>query len=64
MTIPTKPIGSIPRPSRLIEAVAARGHGTDPALDELSEAAIRDTIERFEAMGSPALASMLIGGGS
>jgi len=32
MTIPTEPIGSAPRPSRLIEAVAS-ADGTDPGLD-------------------------------
>jgi methionine synthase II (cobalamin-independent) len=55
MTIPTEPIGSIPRPPQLIEAIAMRGDGTDPALDQLYEAAIRDTIERFEATGSPVI---------
>lgn len=54
MTIPTEPIGSIPRPLRLIEAGAARD-GTDPALDPLYDEAIRDTIERFEATGSPVI---------
>jgi 5-methyltetrahydropteroyltriglutamate--homocysteine methyltransferase len=53
MTIPTEPIGSIPRPLRLIEAVAASGDYADPALDLLYEDAIRDTIARFEATGSP-----------
>ncbi|HEY0511299.1 MAG TPA: cobalamin-independent methionine synthase II family protein [Thermoanaerobaculia bacterium] len=52
MTIPTEPIGSIPRPEALIEAVAATD-GTDPKLEPLYEEAIRDTIERFEATGSP-----------
>jgi 5-methyltetrahydropteroyltriglutamate--homocysteine methyltransferase len=52
MTIPTEPIGSIPRPPRLIEAIAAAGNHTDPALDPLYEDAIRDTIARFEATGS------------
>src|SRR6478752_3217165 len=52
MTIPTEPIGSIPRPRSLIEAVA-RTDGTDPALDPLYDEAIRDTIARFEATGSP-----------
>jgi 5-methyltetrahydropteroyltriglutamate--homocysteine methyltransferase len=52
MTIPTEPIGSIPRPPRLIETIAAAGNHTDPALDLLYEDAIRDTIERFEATGS------------
>ncbi|HMF47517.1 MAG TPA: hypothetical protein VK603_02665 [Candidatus Saccharimonadales bacterium] len=55
MTIPTEPIGSIPRPLRLIEAVAAAGDGADPKLDPLYEAAIRDTVERFEATGSPVI---------
>ncbi len=54
MIIPTEPIGSIPRPLRLIEAVAATD-GTDPALDPLYDEAIRDTIERFEATGSPVI---------
>jgi 5-methyltetrahydropteroyltriglutamate--homocysteine methyltransferase len=54
MRIPTEPIGSIPRPLRLIEAVATLG-GTDPALDPLYDEAIRDTIERFEATGSPVI---------
>src|SRR5689334_17942521 len=46
MNIPTEPIGSIPRPPRLIAAIAG-GDGMDPKLDPLYEAAIRDTIERF-----------------
>src|SRR5476651_1349818 len=52
--IPTEPIGSIPRPLALIEAAAARD-GTDPALEPLYDAAIRDTIARFEATGSPVI---------
>jgi 5-methyltetrahydropteroyltriglutamate--homocysteine methyltransferase len=55
MTIPTEPIGSIPRPLPLIEAVARRGDNDDPSLDPLYENAIRDTIERFEATGSPVI---------
>jgi 5-methyltetrahydropteroyltriglutamate--homocysteine methyltransferase len=54
MTIPTEPIGSIPRPLRLIEAIST-GDGTNPALEPLYEEAIRDTIERFEATGSPVI---------
>jgi 5-methyltetrahydropteroyltriglutamate--homocysteine methyltransferase len=54
MTIPTEPIGSIPRPLRLIDALTTRD-GTDPALDPLYEEVIRDTIERFEATGSPVI---------
>ena len=54
LTIPTEPIGSIPRPPSLIAAVAAGdGTGTDPALDALYDEAIRDAIARFEATGSP-----------
>ena len=53
MKIPTEPIGSIPRPLKLIEAVAQRGDFADPALDLLYEEAIRDTIQQFEATGSP-----------
>jgi len=53
--IPTEPIGSIPRPAQLIEAVQALGDGTDPRLDPLYDEAIRDTIERFESTGSPVI---------
>jgi 5-methyltetrahydropteroyltriglutamate--homocysteine methyltransferase len=52
ISIPTEPIGSIPRPLDLIERVA-RGDSDDPDLASLYEDAIRDTIERFEATGSP-----------
>src|SRR5260221_5438847 len=52
ITIPTEPIGSIPRPHELIERVA-RSDDEDPELFSLYEDAIRDTIERFEATGSP-----------
>jgi methionine synthase II (cobalamin-independent) len=54
MIIPTEPIGSIPRPIDLIESVAA-GSISDPNLDPHYEAAVRDTIERFEATGSPVI---------
>ena len=52
--IPTEPIGSLPRPAALIEAVE-RGDSDDPRLDPLYDDAIRDTIERFEATGSPVI---------
>src|SRR3989440_5785247 len=52
ITIPTEPIGSIPRPLDLIDRVA-KGDSEDPDLAPLYEDAIRDTIERFEATGSP-----------
>lgn len=54
MIIPTEPIGSIPRPLSLIDAIA-RSEGADPELDSLYEDAIRDTIQRFEATGSPVI---------
>lgn len=52
MIIPTEPIGSIPRPLPLIDALSTT-ESDDPRLDPLYEEAIRDTIERFEATGSP-----------
>jgi 5-methyltetrahydropteroyltriglutamate--homocysteine methyltransferase len=52
MKIPTEPIGSIPRPVKLIEAIAEAGDFADPKLDPLYDEAIRDTIEQFEATGS------------
>lgn len=57
MLIPTEPIGSIPRPIELIEGVKAFGQGelTQAELDKLFEFALRDTIERFEATGSPVI---------
>jgi 5-methyltetrahydropteroyltriglutamate--homocysteine methyltransferase len=54
MPIPTEPIGSIPRPAVLIEALA-HGNFEDPALEPLYEAAVLDTIRRFEATGSPVI---------
>ena len=53
MPLPTEPIGSIPRPRELIEAV--RGGSTPDKLDELYERALRDTIEQLEATGSPVI---------
>ena len=54
MVIPTEPIGSIPRHQPLLDALASTV-GNDPALEPLYEAAIRDTIERFEATESPVI---------
>jgi 5-methyltetrahydropteroyltriglutamate--homocysteine methyltransferase len=53
MEISTEPIGSIPRPPELIEAVARYGDGMDPRLDAAYDEAVRDTIARFEETGSP-----------
>lgn len=59
MYLPTEPIGSIPRPVELIDAIAARG-GDDPSLQPLYEDAIRDTIQQFEATGSPVMACSIL----
>ena len=50
--IPTEQIGSIPRPADLIERIAIAG-SEDSDLALLYDIAIRDTIERLEATGSP-----------
>jgi 5-methyltetrahydropteroyltriglutamate--homocysteine methyltransferase len=57
VTIPTEPIGSIPRPPALIEAMRALASGAISTEDyaKLEEDAVRDTIERFEATGSPVI---------
>ena len=55
MNIPTEPIGSIPRPLSLIQAIGSAADGTDPSLDALYDDATRDAIERFEATGSPVI---------
>lgn len=54
MEIPTEPIGSIPRPLELIEAFK-RFDCDDPSLEPLYQEAIQDTIEKFEATGSPVI---------
>ncbi len=57
MTIPTEPIGSIPRPPDLIRAVreAQQGQMDQERLDDLYRKALADTIQRFEATGSPVI---------
>ena len=52
MNIPTEPIGSIPRPVELLEAITLYGN-SHPYLESLYGKAVRDTIEQFEATGSP-----------
>jgi 5-methyltetrahydropteroyltriglutamate--homocysteine methyltransferase len=54
MAIPTEPIGSIPRPLELIQALA-RKDSEHPSLEPLYEDAVRDTVKRFEATGSPVI---------
>lgn len=55
MTIPTEPIGSIPRSPELMAAGQALAAGQMTADDygKLVDAATRETIERLEAAGSP-----------
>jgi 5-methyltetrahydropteroyltriglutamate--homocysteine methyltransferase len=55
MSIPTEPIGSIPRPAELIEGMRAFAEGAISAeeMEALYDGAVRDTIARFEATGSP-----------
>jgi 5-methyltetrahydropteroyltriglutamate--homocysteine methyltransferase len=57
MTILTEPIGSIPRPAWLLEAITGVQAGTiSPAkLEEAYAEALRETIERFEQTGSPVI---------
>jgi 5-methyltetrahydropteroyltriglutamate--homocysteine methyltransferase len=55
MIIPTEPIGSIPRAVALLGAVKDAGSLENPLLDRLYEAAVQDTIRKFEAAGSPVI---------
>ena len=57
MPIPTEPVGSIPRPQSLLDAMSAFAAGRISAadLDAAGTDAVRDTIARFEATGSPVI---------
>lgn len=57
MSIPTEPIGSIPRPAQLMEAVREFQEGRLPQekLNAAYDEALRDTIRRFEATQSPVI---------
>ena len=55
MTIPTEPIGSIPRPPALIEALTTTRWLGPRARTALRRRAVRDTIAQFEATGSPVI---------
>lgn len=57
MSLPTEPIGSVPRPQALIDGMQAfqAGFMSKPELDALRDAAVRDTIERLEGTGSPVI---------
>ncbi|HET8786848.1 MAG TPA: hypothetical protein VFM38_14525, partial [Candidatus Limnocylindrales bacterium] len=57
MSLLTEPIGSIPRPQALQEGMqaAADGRIAQDELDALFDDAVRDTVHRFEATGSPVI---------
>src|SRR5208337_3089509 len=53
----TEPVGSIPRPRELVDALAMlrRGELARNELEAVYASAIVDTIRRFEATGSPVI---------
>lgn len=55
MSIPTEPVGSLPRPMKLQEAIAAYDAGTitKEQLKVEQDAACEDSIKRMEATGAP-----------
>ena len=57
MTLPTEPIGSIPRSRELMEGMSAAAAGRlgSDRLEALFDDAVRDTIRRFEETGSPVI---------
>jgi 5-methyltetrahydropteroyltriglutamate--homocysteine methyltransferase len=57
MTLPTEPIGSIPRPPALQAAMAAAADGRigPDALEAAFDEAVGDTLSRFEGTGSPVI---------
>jgi 5-methyltetrahydropteroyltriglutamate--homocysteine methyltransferase len=57
MPLPTEPVGSIPRPPELIEGMRAFASGklSSDRMESLFDAAVKDTIRRFEETGSPVI---------
>lgn len=57
MSLPTEPIGSIPRPADLLAAINAYASGkiSRGQLLDAEQAALRDTIALFERTGSPSI---------
>jgi 5-methyltetrahydropteroyltriglutamate--homocysteine methyltransferase len=55
MTLPTEPIGSIPRPKALQDAMreAEAGRISPDELDSRFDEAVRDTLRRYDDTGSP-----------
>jgi 5-methyltetrahydropteroyltriglutamate--homocysteine methyltransferase len=57
MKIPTEPVGSIPRPLYLIEAMSAfaKGQIKESELSALADQSIIETIKKLEQTGSPVI---------
>jgi 5-methyltetrahydropteroyltriglutamate--homocysteine methyltransferase len=57
MKIATEPVGSIPRPAYLIEAMGsfAKGQIKENELSKLTDQALQETIKLFEMTGSPVI---------
>lgn len=57
MKIKTEPIGSVPRPKYLIDAMQAFGQNliSGSEMSGLFDEALKDTIKRFEETGSPVI---------
>ncbi|MEN8261307.1 MAG: cobalamin-independent methionine synthase II family protein [Pseudomonadota bacterium] len=57
MTIPTEPIGSIPRPPELLDMLRRyrSGDASSEQLRDAYDAALQDTIQRFDATDSPVI---------
>lgn len=55
--MPTEPIGSIPRSTELLSALAAHAAGelSDAGLADVHDAAVRETLLLMEATGSPVM---------
>jgi 5-methyltetrahydropteroyltriglutamate--homocysteine methyltransferase len=53
MKIPTEPIGSIPRPAELIEAIVSQSN--EATLSKLFEKSVNETLHEFERTGSPVI---------
>ena len=52
-TIPTEPIGSVPRPDALVDAIMRNAPANE--LAAMQERALSDTLQRFAATGSPVI---------
>src|SRR6266481_7547360 len=57
MTIPTEPIGSIPRPQKVVTAFEQHERGclSREEFESICNEAVRETIEKFEVTGSPVI---------